>query len=304
MKEEWKWIPGFESKYQASTLGRIKSFKQSKDGKIMKGNKTNDGRTLVNLEGKKYFVHRLVLLAFKPNEQTNDNNIVLHLDGDPTNNCLNNLKWGTYKENANDKLAITRNKATQHASKVRREQEQTRIIEDEIWKDIEGYEGAYQISSYGRVRSLKRKKPLIMSPILQKARDYYTIGLFQNGKKKRYSIDRLVAKAFVYNSNPQEYTEVNHIDENSLNNHYTNLEWCSHAQNTRYSIYRQSIPVQQYDLKGNLVAEYKSMREAERLTGVESIDISKVTRGIRETAGGYKWKKKTKGEDVDGAQSE
>lgn len=289
--EEWKWIPGFEGKYQVSTLGEVKSFKQSKIGKIMKGNKTNDGRTLVNLEGRKYFVHRLVLLTFKPEEQNINNNIVLHIDGDPTNNCLNNLKWGTYKENANDKLAIARNRVAQYTSKTQREQEQTRVIADEVWRDIEGYEGAYQISNYGRVKSLKRKKPLIMSLVLQNTRDYYVIGLFQNGKKKKYSVDRLVAKAFVNNPNPQEYTEVNHIDENSLNNHYTNLEWCSHAQNVRHSIYRQSIPVQQYDLKGNLVAEYKSMREAERLTGIESIDISKVTRGIRDTAGGYRWKK-------------
>lgn len=290
MKEKWEWIPGFEGKYQASTLGRIKSFKQSKEGLIMTGTSSKDGRTRVNLEGKKFLVHRLVLLTFNPEGQLDTDGIVLHLDGDPTNNCLDNLKWGTYKENANDIIAIRRNKQTQELSKEQRLLEQEKIIPDERWKDIPGYNGDYQISDYGRVKSFKKTKPKIMSPIKQTASDYYTIGLHSNGKKKHYSIDRLVAEAFVYK--PDGCTEVNHIDENTLNNHYKNLEWCTHTQNVQHSIYRQSIPVLQYDLEDNFIAEFPSIIEASRQTNTTACGIRNIFKGKQKTAGGYKWKKK------------
>lgn len=298
MKEEWKWIPGFEGKYQASTLGRIKSFKQSKEGLIMTGTSSRDGRIRVNLEGKKYLVHRLILLTFNPEGKLNTDEIVLHIDGNPTNNCINNLKWGTYKENAQDVLAIQRNKQTQQLSKEKRILEQQRIISDERWKDIPGYNGDYQISDYGRVRSFKKTNPKIMSLIKQTSNDYYTIGLCLNGKKKHYSVDRLVAEAFLFK--PDGCTEVNHIDENTLNNYYKNLEWCTHAQNTQHSIYRQSIPVLQYDLEDNFIAEYSSIAEAARQTNTTRYGIYNIFRGKQKTAGGYKWKKKT---DIDTLES-
>lgn len=300
--EEWKWIPGFEGQYKASTYGRIKSFKKSTDGLIMTGTSTKDGRIRVNLNGKKYLVHRLVLLTFKPQGQKTSDNIVLHIDGNPANNHLNNLKWGTYKENAQDLIAVNRNLQTQLLSKERREQEQYRIIPNERWADIPNYEGEYQISDYGRVKSFKNKKPHIMSLVLQTTSDYYTVGLCKKGKKVKFSIDRLVAQAFV--ANPNNYTEVNHIDEDTLNNYYKNLEWCSHSQNVQHSIYRQSIPVIQCDLQGNEIAVFKSIAEASRKVGATRCGIANVLKGSQKTAGGYKWKKQVKGEDVDGAQSE
>ena len=311
--EEWKWIPGFEGQYKASTHGRIKSFKKSTDGLIMTGTSTKDGRIRVNLNGKKFLVHRLILLTFTPNPPEDSDNIVLHIDGDPTNNHLNNLKWGTFKENAQDKIAIHRNQQAQKLSKEKRRQEQMRAIPDEQWKDIVGYEGEYQISNYGRVKSFKMGKPHIMSLVLQTSSNYYCIGLCKNGKKIKYSVDRLVAQAFV--ENPNNYIEVNHIDEDTLNNYYKNLEWCSHAQNVQHSIYRQSIPVLQYDLEDNFIAEYPSIAEAARQTNATRCGIYNIFRGKQKTAGGYKWKKKididtleakiftTKGEDVNGAQS-
>ena len=142
-------------------------------------------------------------------------------------------------------------------SKYYREEQQNLIIEDELWKDIQGYDGDYQISNYGRVKSLKRKNPLILSPILGRTEDYYSIGLTKNGNKSHYSIDRLVAEAFI--PNPNNYPEVNHIDENTKNNNANNLEWVTHSQNIKHSAYRQSYPVAQYDKNYNLIAKYKSV---------------------------------------------
>ena len=169
----------------------------------MQGNVLKDGRIRVNLEGTKYLVHRLILQSFieQPDEE---HNLVLHLDGNPSNNHLENLKWGTYQDNANDELMFSRYAHTRKETNKKRMQEQKLIIEGKVWKDIQGYENEYQISNMGRVKSLKNKnKPLIMSPVLSRTQNYYTIGLIQNGQKKQYSIHRLVAEAFL--SNPNNY---------------------------------------------------------------------------------------------------
>lgn len=287
MNEEWKWIKGFENQYQASNLGRIKSFKANKNGTILMGNTLKDGRVRVNLNGKKYLLHRLVLMAFCPELETNENCLVLHKDGNPSNNTLENLKWGSYKENANDELMHQRCKIKVKKSKQHRKEQQNLIIEDELWKDIQGYDGDYQISNYGRVKSLKRKNPLILSPILGRTEDYYSIGLTKNGNKSHYSIDRLVAEAFI--PNPNNYPEVNHIDENTKNNNANNLEWVTHSQNIKHSAYRQSYPVAQYDKNYNLIAKYESVAEASRQTGYARSNIkSAIERNG--TCHGYIWK--------------
>ena len=287
MNEEWKWIKGFENQYQASNLGRIKSFKVNKKGRIMTGSILKDGRIRVNLNGQKYLVHRLVLMAFYPELETEENCLALHKDGDPTNNTLENLKWGSYKENANDELMHQRCKIQIEKSKQYRQEQQFLIIEDEIWQDIQNYENEYQISNYGRVRSLKNNKFHIMSPILGRTQDYYSIGLTHNGIKKQYSIDQLVAKAFI--PNPNNYPEVNHKDENPKNNHVDNLEWVTHSQNVKHSSYRQSYPVAQYDENFNLIAKYPSLAEAERQTGYARTGIkSSIERNGK--CHGYIWK--------------
>ena len=128
-----------------------------------------------------------------------------------------------------------------------------------------------------------------MSLIKQTTSDYYTIGLSVNGNKKHYSIDRLVAEAFV--DNPNNYSEVNHIDEDTFNNYYKNLEWVTHAQNAQHSVYRQCIPVQQFDLEGNFISEYKSLQEAYNKTGVSPSVIKKSILGRRLDTDTYIWKK-------------
>lgn len=105
----------------------------------------------------------------------------------------------------------------------------------EIWKTIEGFEN-YQVSNMGRVKNIKTGH--ILKPFLRGSREnnkYYSVEL----KGKAYFIHRLVAKAFL--PNPDNLPQVNHKDENKLNNEITNLEYCTQSENRRYSIERGSI---------------------------------------------------------------
>lgn len=113
----------------------------------------------------------------------------------------------------------------------------------EIWKDIKGYEGLYQVSNLGRVKSLKRilkhkttyggiytVKGKILKP--KEDKGYYRYSLSNNGKNKLFFAHRLVAEAFI--PNPQHYLIVNHKDENPHNNKADNLEWCTIKYNVTY----------------------------------------------------------------------
>ena len=109
----------------------------------------------------------------------------------------------------------------------------------EIWKDIIGYEGEYQISNYGRVRGLLDKhRQIRKEPFIRKTRvgkeGYLYLNLFKNSKSKTFKIHRLVAIHFI----PNEFTktDVNHIDGNKTNNKFLNLEWVSKKENYHHSV--------------------------------------------------------------------
>jgi hypothetical protein len=111
----------------------------------------------------------------------------------------------------------------------------------EIWKDIKGYEGLYQVSNLGRVKSLgnsKSKKEKILKPF-KRGRGYLTVKLFNNNKKKQIFIHRLVAETFI--DNPDNLPQVNHKDENKQNNLLDNLEWCTNKDNARYSFSKEIL---------------------------------------------------------------
>lgn len=110
----------------------------------------------------------------------------------------------------------------------------------EIWKDIKGYEGLYQVSNLGRVKSLNYlghhkemiKKPSLQKKTTMKSSQYYQTVLYKNGKAKTVTVHRLVAEAFI--PNPDNLPQVNHIDHNPLNNKVDNLEWCTAKYNSNH----------------------------------------------------------------------
>lgn len=106
----------------------------------------------------------------------------------------------------------------------------------EIFKDIEGYDGHYQISNLGNVKSLKLGKDIIRKPNKTTKGKYVTlwVALSKRSKTKKYYIHRLVAKHFI--KNPLNKKEVNHKDNNPLNNKVSNLEWVTHDENMKYAM--------------------------------------------------------------------
>lgn len=164
----------------------------------------------------------------------------------------------------------------------------------EIWKDVEGYEGLYQVSNFGKVKSLNYNhtgKEKLLSQTLQ-AGYFHTI-FFKNGKSKTPSIHRLVAVAFI--PNPQNLPCVNHIDGNKFNNCVDNLEWCTVKENTYHAVYTgliQSKRVCQYSKDGKLLNTFVNAREAERQTGIRHNNIYLCCNNTPryKTAGGFVWK--------------
>ena len=106
-------------------------------------------------------------------------------------------------------------------------------LEGEIWADIEGYDGDYQESNYGRTKSLKFGKEKILRPALHK-KGYLYVALSKKGKMKIFKVHRLVAKCFI--SNPQNLPEVNHKFGVKFDNYFENIEWTTHLKNVEHSV--------------------------------------------------------------------
>ena len=115
------------------------------------------------------------------------------------------------------------------------------LLPKQIWKDIPGYEGLYQVSNTGKVRSLIYAYSGKTRVLKQATKDngYKVIGLNKNGKRKVYHIHRLVAQAFI--PNPLNLPQINHKDENPSNNTVWNLEWCTPKYNINYGNCRKKI---------------------------------------------------------------
>lgn len=106
------------------------------------------------------------------------------------------------------------------------------IKEIEIWKPVVGYEGLYEVSSQGNVKSVKYWKERMLKPHCMNG--YLLVRLSKNGKSKNYLIHRLVASAFIPNPDPENFNIVNHMDECKTNNCMDNLEWCDHKHNMNW----------------------------------------------------------------------
>lgn len=175
----------------------------------------------------------------------------------------------------------------------------------EVWKDIQGFEGIYQVSSLGRVRSLdrvihklnveQRMRGRILSPT-NNGTGYMKVNLSKDGKAKLCFVHRLVVEAFIPNS--CKLSQINHIDENKSNNQVNNLEWCSSEYNINYGERTNKVrltanrPVIQCDKKGTIIKEFASATIAEAETGIPHQNISKCCYGHKNYshAGGFIWK--------------
>lgn len=144
----------------------------------------------------------------------------------------------------------------------------------EKWKKVEGYE-MYEVSTCGRVRKnyLNGETKYLKFDVIRGG--YLRCTLSKNGKTKRFIVHRLVAMSFI--DNPNNYPDINHIDNNRTNNHVENLEWCTPLLNAQHrdkqDRHTPCKKVYQYDLNFNLIGIYRSTREAARKTGFAKSSI-------------------------------
>lgn len=203
------------------------------------------------------------------------------------------------------------------------------LLEDypnEVWKDVNGYEGLYMISNYGRVKRLpgyvnkkygrRLCKGCIKSMHLQN-NGYYLLDLYKNNKRTNLLLHRIMASAFI--PNPLNLPVINHKDGNRTNNvifinndgtvnyEKTNLEWCTQKENVNHSFHvlgregnrkgcygklcYNAIPICAIDKNNKIVMTFDCIMEAQRRTGIKQSHISRCLSGRTKTAGGFVWKK-------------
>ncbi len=156
----------------------------------------------------------------------------------------------------------------------------------EIWKDIPDYEGLYQISNLGNVRSIKNDIYTLKQN--DDGKGYKKVRLCKNGKIKSFRVHRLVAQAFI--DNPNNYPEVNHKDYNRSNNAIYNLEWSNRKDNMEYSVKANRFHNKPVICKNNnTVIIFNSIEEASCKTGVDRTNIGRCCNNKRKKAGGYNW---------------
>lgn len=193
-----------------------------------------------------------------------------------------------------------------------------------IWRPVLGFEGYYEISNTGIVRSVNRivsgkngsvrHIPGVIMTQQTNHKGYKCVILHKYGEHYTKFIHRLVAEAFI--DNPFKLPQVNHIDTDKTNNHVENLEWITNEDNQKHAVAngcykgftekqliatlinqkkaakQRQKPVAQYDLDGNYIQSFESISDAERKTGCNNSKICACCKGNRKQAYGYIWKYK------------
>ena len=284
-KEQWKDIPGYDGFYQISNLGRFRSRVPCSrnitgDWRVrpVYTSRTGDSTYVRvgfgNIPRIRVRVDALVSNAFVPNPHNSPD--IEHIDGDTGNNCSSNLNWIVPKDYAS-----------------------------EIWKNIKGFKGKYQISNLGRIRgalSLSNSTPngkfrLISCSTLKGK--YRVTTITRATKKEFLLIGRTVLTTFRPSKNKNLL--VVHVDGNTLNDRLDNLKWDTPKRTlrTRKSLDTKNLgkspakerPVYQIDtLTLKIIKRYRSVLAASRHIGVNSGHISRVCNGTRNTCKGYIWK--------------
>lgn len=181
-------------------------------------------------------------------------------------------------------------------------------VTDEIWRPVPNYEGFYEVSNAGRVKSVYRYKR-ILKPMISNT-GYERVDLFKNKVREQFSVHRLVAMAFI--QNPYNKPYVNHKDENKLNNCADNLEWVTPIENCNYGtavkrrtqhfdythrrinnseqIAACSKPIAQYTKDGQFIRKWKSATECCQANGWTMSNVRRAATGKHKTAYGYVFK--------------
>lgn len=161
----------------------------------------------------------------------------------------------------------------------------------EVFKEIDGFNGRYLVSNHGRVKSLYGGKERIL-PQYKHTGGYWFVAFSFNGKTVNKDVHRLVAECFV--TNPNNYTQVNHKDENKDNSHAENLEWCTPKYNANYGNRNRKLSkeVVQYTTSGEQLKTYQSIKDAAKAVNGSKGNISWCCKGHWKTAYGYVWRYK------------